>query len=558
MGSATQAPHGAGAAYKPGFALLHDPLNNRDTAFKANSRAHFGLRGLVPPAVESLEQQVARVIKQLRVKHTDLERYIYLSSLLGHNATLFYRTLQDHLAELLPIIYTPTVGQACQEYGRLFRATQGMYFSLADRDYFDEICNNWPFSPEIIVVTDGGRILGLGDLGAGGLGIPIGKLQLYSAGGGFYPQACLPIQLDVGTDNKELLEDPHYLGLKYSRLHGQAHQDFVDEFMEAVFRKWPGVIVQFEDFQTEYALRYLDRYRGKYRMFNDDVQGTAAVVTAGFINGMKAQGTELKDARVVMFGAGSSSVGVTGYLIEAMKAAGATYEQARNNIWVCDSKGLITMERPGARELNEWKLMYARTDGTHPMGSLEEVIESVKPHALFGLSGAGPVFTQQAIETMAANVSRPLIFPLSNPTQKAEVTFEHAIQWTKGSLLFAAGSPFADVEYGGKTFKASQSNNMYVFPGLGKGVALSRATTITDGMILAGAREVASLVSDEELAAGKIYPDIKCLQTVGKAVAAAVWREAGSEGVARVPCPLDVENAVERSFYKPRYHSDMS
>ena len=502
--------------------------------------------------------QVDRVINQIRAKNSDLERYIYLSSLLGHNATLFFRTLQQHVKELLPIVYTPTVGQACQEYGRLFRASQGMYFSIADRDYFSEICDNWPFpSPEIIVVTDGGRILGLGDLGAGGLGIPIGKLQLYSVGGGFYPQACLPIQLDVGTDNEELLKDPHYLGLKYKRLHGEAHMEFVDDFMEAVTTKWPNVIVQFEDFQTEYALRYLDRYRGRYRMFNDDVQGTAAVVTAGFINGMKAQGTNLEEARVIMFGAGSSSVGVTGYLIMAMREAGASYEQARNNIYVCDSKGLITSERPDASGLNEWKRAYMRTDGTPPLGTLEDVVKYVLPHALFGLSGAGPVFTRAAIEAMCSTCAKPLIFPLSNPTTKAEITHENAVNWTRGKMLFAAGSPFPPVEYQGHTFVASQSNNMYVFPGLGKGVALSRATTITDGMILAAAKEVAGTVSEEQLASGVLYPPIETLCNVGHKVTVAVWQHATREGVARVPAPLDVRNAVDRSWYIPRYHSDM-
>lgn len=428
---------------------------------------------------------------------------------------------------------------------------QGMFISVKDKGRIARVLDNWKSEPEIIVVTDGGRILGLGDLGAGGMGIPIGKLHLYCAGGGFHPDAALPIQLDVGCDTDSVVNADHYLGVRCPRIKGKEHEELCDEFMEAVAKKWPKCIIQFEDFQSEYALKYLERYRRKYIHFNDDVQGTAAVVTTGFINGMKAQGTKLSDAKIVMFGAGSSAVGVSSYLTEAMVRAGLSKEEAKRRIFMVDRKGLITMTR--GDKLNEWKQMFARDDNSPDLPSLLDVVKYVKPNALFGLSGSGPSFTKEIVEALVAGVGKPLIFPLSNPTSMAEITIQNAVEWSDGNVLFAAGSPFPNVEHKGKTIYASQCNNMFIFPGVGMGSKLSGAKEITNNMLISSAFVVANFVTPADIKLGKLYPDLKHLRTIGKLITKEVWEVAEADKVATIQPPINIRQAINENFWEPGY-----
>lgn len=538
--------------------VLHDRFINNGAGFTIQERHELGLFGLVPPTIETLEREVQRAILHVREADTNLHKYMVLSNLYGTNVNLFFKLLLTHIEELLPIVYTPTVGEACQKFGQIFQGFHGMYFSVADRGKFRKMMDNWRETPDILVATDGGRILGLGDQGAGGMGIPIGKLQLYVAGGGFHPRKTLAVQLDVGTDRESLLEDEFYLGTKYKRLKGEAHEDLVEEFVTAIHDKWPDCIIQFEDFQSEQALYYLEKYRDRYVFFNDDIQGTAAILTAGFINGMKVQGTPVKDAKILMFGAGSSACGCAGYLVEAMVKAGLPKEEAKKRIFMVDSQGLITKTRPG--KLNEWKSMFAQDapPGGQELKALMDTIEAVKPNAIFGLTGSGPEksgWNKEVIEklTEVAPNNKPLIFPLSNPTTKAEVSHENAVNWSKGRCLFSAGSPFPPVEYEGKTHYPSQCNNMFIFPGVGMAAKLSRCTSIPDSMLIAAAYAVSDAVSDEFLAAGRLYPPLSELREVGKKIVAASWKAAHEDGVAKVPPPLNVESVIDSNFYVPSY-----
>uniref|UniRef100_A0A7S0MYZ7 Malic enzyme n=1 Tax=Pyramimonas obovata TaxID=1411642 RepID=A0A7S0MYZ7_9CHLO len=526
----------------------------KGTGFSLEEREKYKLTGLMPVNVETLDEQAARAIAHVRSFKKMLNKYIYMENLHSQNVKLFYKVLLDNVVELLPVLYTPTVGEACQKYGSIFRNFAGLYLSALERGRFAEVLDNWYEEPEIIVVTDGGRILGLGDQGAGGMGIPIGKLHLYVAGGGFHPAKTLPITVDVGTDRESLLLNPRYLGMPSKRLRGAEHEAIMDEFMAAVADKWPKCIIQFEDFQSEYALKYLERYRTKYIHFNDDVQGTAAIVTSGFINGMKAQGTDLKDAKVVMCGAGSSAVGVSGYLMKAMMMAGLSEAEARGRIYMVDSKGLITTTR--GDKLNEWKSKFARNDGTAECPTLLDAIKLAKPNALFGLTGAGPVWKKEDIEALVAGCGgngKPLIFPLSNPTKNAEITIEQAVEWSKGKCFFAAGSPFEHQTYEGRMIFASQCNNMFIFPGVGMGAKLSASTQITDSMLLAAAFVVADFVNADDIKRGKLYPDLHFLRHIGKWITKAVWDEAQKEGVAQIPPPTDVRRYIKDSFYDPEY-----
>lgn len=533
--------------------LLGDKFLSKGTGFTETERDELKLRGLLPPKEEPLLLQADREIQHIRDEPSSLHKYMYLAALYGRNRTLFFRVLIDNLVELLPLVYTPTVGEACQKFGRIFTNPSGMYFSIQDRGLFRRMLDNWMEKPEILVATDGGRILGLGDQGAGGMGIPIGKLQLYVAGGGYNPRKVLPVQLDVGTDRQSLLDDPFYLGLKYRRLRGAAHEEFVDEFVKAIHDKWPECVIQFEDFQSDWALHYLEKYRHKYCFFNDDVQGTAAIATAGFINGMKVQGTHLTEARVVFFGAGSSACGCAEGITQVMIHAGLTREQAVNRIYMMDIDGLVTLTR--ATKPNQWAARFAKAKppGGKEITDIAELIRVVKPNALYGLTGAGPVWKPEVLEAMTQSVGQPLIFPLSNPTSCAEVTFENAIKWTDGKLLFAAGSPFAPIEYNGKTFYASQCNNMFIFPGVGRAATLGKCRKITDNMFTAAAHAVADSVPDDYLAAGRLYPNLQYLRDVGKKIVVACWKQATEDGVAQVPVPINVDEVVEHSYYEPAY-----
>lgn len=512
---------------------------NRGTNFSLIEREELRLEGLLPPVVESLALQADRVMCQLQESHkTDLQRYSILNQLLSVNQTLYYKVLCDHIEELAPIIYTPTVGEACQKYDRIYRAPLGLYLSaFRHRGRFQEVIQNWPsHNVQIIVVTDGSRILGLGDLGTNGIGISVGKVALYVAGGGFHPEHSLPIVLDVGCSNPALLGDRFYMGERRPRIEGDEYYGVIDEFCKAVKSLWPNALLQFEDFQTDRAFEILRRQRTKLLCFNDDIQGTGAVVTSGFINGMKYQKTPLSEARVIFYGAGSSAVGVATQIAMFMQQKGGLEaEEARSHIYMVDSKGLITTTR--GDKLPEHKQRFARSDGTPDMKNLREIVAHVKPHALIGLSAAGPSWGEDVVKELCSHVPSPLIFPLSNPTDKAEITAEQAYTWSKGECVFASGSPFPPVQLGGKTYVPGQANNVFIFPGTGFGSVMAKASAVTDEMFVAASQTLADCVSEDLLAKKQIYPDIRALREVSAKVAAAVAEAAFDSGVSGLSKP---------------------
>ncbi|KAL4430559.1 hypothetical protein ABPG77_005799 [Micractinium sp. CCAP 211/92] len=512
---------------------------NRGTNFSLEERDELRLEGLLPPVVESLDLQAERVMCQLREENkTDLQRYSILNQLLSSNQTLYYKVLCDNLEELAPIVYTPTVGEACMKFDRIYRAPLGLYLSaFCHRGRFMDILSNWPsHNVQIIVVTDGSRILGLGDLGTNGMGISIGKIALYVGGGGFHPEHSLPIVLDVGCNRKELLEDRFYMGERRPRLEGEEYYGVIDEFCKAVKTLWPNALLQFEDFETERAFEILRRQRSKLLCFNDDIQGTGAVVTSGFINGMKYQKTPLSDARVIFYGSGSSAVGVAEQIAAYMEQkACISREEARRRIFMVDSKGLITTSR--GDKLPEHKQRFARDDGTPDMRDLKDIIAHVKPHALIGLSAAGPSWGQEVVEELCAHVPCPLIFPLSNPTDKAEITAEQAYKWSKGECVFASGSPFKPVEIDGERYVPGQANNVFIFPGTGFGAVMAKADCVTDTMFVEASQALADCVTEEQLDKKQIYPDIKDLRKVSATVAAAVAKAAHDDGVSSLSTP---------------------
>jgi len=535
------------------FKYLLVPQLARGTCFTKQERRSLGLEGLLPPVVEEMDRRAGRWEAMLEEEPDRLKKYYILMQLHALDVTLFYQVLVKNLVELMPVVYTPTVGQACLEFDKLKRTHNGMYITyFGHRGRIRQILDNWPFEVDIIVVTDGGRILGLGDLGTNGMGIPIGKIALYVAGGGFNPTRVLPVQLDCGTDREEYWTSDFYLGAKKPRISYEEHAAFLEEFNEAVKEKWPKCLIQFEDFATDRAFSVLEAARRKCLCFNDDIQGTGSVVLAGFINGMKAQGTGLKDAKVVFFGAGSAACGVAIQLAGLLVSEGLSLEEARSQIYMFDQRGLLTTTR--GDELPDYSRDFARSDGTPDMASLLEVINYVRPHALFGLSGAGPLFTQDIIEAMCASIERPLIFPLSNPTAKAEVTAENAYRWSDGKCIFAAGSPFAPVEYNGKTYVPGQGNNVFIFPGVGFGAWAVGSTQVLDEFFLEAAKELASYVSEEELAEGRIYPSIAKLREVSRNVAARTAECAYAMGLATLePKPGNMRDFIEQQMYEPAY-----
>eukprot|EP00891_Asterochloris_glomerata_P000944 jgi/Astpho2/944/Aster-00780 len=531
-----------------GVPLLFQPVLNRGTNFTIEERKQHHLEGLLPPKVETLEEQAERVMLQIRSESDPLEKYEILNGLQTTNETLFYYTLIQNFDELSSVIYTPTVGEACQKYDRIFRQPVGMYFSAFNqKGRFREILRNWPsHNVQIIVVTDGGRILGLGDLGTNGMGISVGKIALYVAGAGFHPDHSLPATLDMGTNNQELLDDKFYLGAKEKRLEGDEHMAVVEEFVMAVKKRHPHALIQFEDFQTDRAFAILERFRDKVLCFNDDIQGTGAVVTTGFINGLKAMKAEVKDARVVFYGAGSSAVGVAQMIATLLETEGGlSEEEARKRIYMVDSKGLVTTSR--GDELPEHKKLMARSDEETPnMKDLAKIVAHVKPHALIGLTGGGPAWGQDVIEEMSKHVERPLIFPLSNPTDKAEITAENAYEWSKGKGVVASGSPFEPYEYKGKKLIPGQANNVFIFPAV-----LVKAKTIKDEMFIAAARALADYVTPEEIAAAKIYPELRELRQISAQVATAVAKSAFELGVAGIEKPKDLEAYIKSRMWLP-------
>jgi malate dehydrogenase (oxaloacetate-decarboxylating)(NADP+) len=482
-------------------------------------------------------------------KPNNLEKYIHMAALQGRNETLFYRVVLDHIEEMMPIIYTPTVGLACQQYGHIFRRPRGMFISAADRGRVAEVLRNWPNRDvRIVVVTDGERILGLGDLGASGMGIPVGKLGLYTACAGIHPARCLPVTLDVGTDNAALLHDPLYIGVRQRRLRGHAYDALVEEFMSAVQEVFPDALVQFEDFANVNAFRLLEKYRNKQCTFNDDIQGTGAVALAGLYSALRITGGRLSEQQVLFLGAGEAAIGIADLIVAAMVSEGLSESQARGRCWLVDSRGLVVKDREG---LAAHKLPYAHDHALLP--DLLAAVESLRPTAIVGVSGQPSTFTQPVLEVMARINARPIVFALSNPTSKAECTAEEAYTWTGGQAIFASGSPFPPSTLGDKTFVPGQGNNAYIFPGVGLGAISCGARIVTDEMFFVAAEALAQQVDEEDLEQGLIYPPLTEIRAVSAAIAAAVAEIAYQRGLATQPRPDDLMAHIEAQMYVPDY-----
>jgi malate dehydrogenase (oxaloacetate-decarboxylating)(NADP+) len=534
---------------KRGVALLHDPLLNKGTAFTDAERDRLGLRGLVPPRVTTQSQQIERVLGNLRRKDNDLERYISLMALQERNETLFYRVVIEHLAEMMPLIYTPTVGLACQRYGAIFRRPRGLYVSSKDRGRVRDVLMNWPHHDvRIIVVTDGERILGLGDLGAHGMGIPVGKLALYTACAGIRPEQCLPVMLDVGTNNKVLLGDPLYLGTPEPRLRGAQFDELVEEFVAAVQELFPRACLQFEDFGNANAFRLLQRYREAACVFNDDIQGTAAVALAGILSAQRLAGKSLAEQRILFVGAGEAGIGIGDLVVEALKSQGVTEPDARHHCWFIDSKGLVVRERT---DLVEHKRRFAHDHS--PILTLLEAVQQLQPTVLVGVSGMPGTFDEAVIRSMARCNERPVVFALSNPTSKSECTAAQAYNWSEGRAIFASGSPFPPVTVDGRRYIPGQGNNSYIFPGVGLGVTASESKRVTDEMFLAAANTLAEMVSDDDLKLGRVYPDLMRIREVSLAIATAVAEVAFRRGLTDMQRPDDLEEYIRSQMFVPRY-----
>jgi len=532
--------------------LLHDPTLNKGTAFTDDERAKLKLAGLLPPRILTQEQQALKVLENFRNEPSDLEKYLYLISLQDRNERLFYRVIGDHLQEMVPIIYTPTVGLACQRYGHIWRRARGLFITARDRGRIVDIMHNWPHGPvRAIVVTDGERILGLGDLGANGMGIPVGKLSLYTACAGIDPAWCLPVTLDVGTNNDQLLQDPLYIGLPQSRLPADQYDGLLDEFMHAAATVFPGALVQFEDFASRNAFRLLNTYRHEACCFNDDIQGTAAMCLAGLYAAMRVlPASRLSDHTIVFIGAGEAGIGIADLLVAALIAEGLSPGEAKRRCWFVDSKGLVVTSR---RDLAEHKRPYAHDH--EPVPDALSAVHALRPTALIGASGQPHTFTRPIIEAMSALNARPLVFALSNPTSKAECTAEQAYRWSEGRAIFASGSPFPPVDAHGQTFVPGQANNVYIFPGVALGVIVSGARRVTDAMFLAAARTLAAAVSDADLAQGSIFPPLQGVREISASIASAVADIAYETGLATEPRPDDVRAFIESQMYDPRYGS---
>ena len=529
--------------------LLHDPALNKGTAFTEEERDELGLRGLLPPRVHSQKEQMLRVLTNVRKKSSDLERYIFMIGLQDRNETLFYRTLLDNLEEMMPIIYTPTVGLACQEYGHIFRRPRGIFLSSRDSGRVRRISENWPTkNVQVIVVTDGERTLGLGDLGADGMGIPVGKLALYTACAGIHPSACLPVTIDAGTDNEDLLEDPLYIGIQQRRIRGAAFDDLIDEFLTAVQEVFPRALVQFEGLGDQNAFGLLNKYREKVRVFNDDIQGTAAVTLAGLYSALRLTKGSLLDQRFVFVGAGQAEIGIADLVVNAMVREGTTEADARANCFFFDSQGFIVSSRT---DLAEHERPYARDH--EPMADLLSAINSLRPTTLIGASGMPGAFTVHVLHRMAEINGRPIIFALSTPTSRSECTAPSAYHVTGGRAVFASGNPFDDVLMEGKRFVPGQCNTAYIFPGVGLGLAASQSRLVPNETFLVAARTLADQVSEADRAEGRIYPPLYRIREVSLAIATAVAEVAYDKGLAETPKPKDLRAHIKAQMYEPMY-----
>ena len=529
--------------------LLGDPWHNKGSAFTGPERSTLGLRGLLPPRVFSQQEQVDRLLLGLRGEPRALDRYVSLMDLLARNTTLFYRLLVDHLEELMPVVYTPTVGLACQQFGHIFRRAQGLYISSEDRGHVAEILANWPQQDvKVLVVTDGERILGLGDLGAYGMGIPVGKLALYTACAGIHPNQCLPVLIDVGTDNTALLADPFYLGLNQRRVRGAEYDALVGEFVAAVEARWPGALVQWEDFGTANAFRLLRQYEDRCCSFNDDIQGTAAVALAGIYSALRITGGKLADQKFLFLGAGEAGLGIGELITGSLMAQGLSEADARQRCWYVDSRGLVVA---GRDSLTSHKLPFA-----HPHARIDDfadAVDALAPTAIIGVAAMPGRFDRRVIETMGRLNQRPIVFALSNPTAKSECTAQEAYQWTEGRAIFASGSPFDPVTLNGKTLRPGQGNNAYIFPGVGLGVVSCGLARVTGEMLAAAARALAEQVTDADRVEGRIYPPLSRIREVSVQIAAAVAEVGYARGLAGRPRPADLWAHIRSCVYEPNY-----
>jgi malate dehydrogenase (oxaloacetate-decarboxylating)(NADP+) len=534
---------------KRGIEVLQDPFVNKSTAFSEAEKQALGLIGLVPDVTETEDLQLQRVNMQLGQKPTDLERYIYLMNLLDHNETLFYRTLMSDPARFLPIVYDPTIGEACLKFGHIYRQPRGMYLSMTRRGKVKDILKNWPQKDvRFICVTDAGRILGLGDLGANGMGIPIGKLQLYTACAGVPPQYLLPMYLDAGTNNEQYLHDPLYLGMRKTRPSTAELYSFVDEFVEAVQELFPKCCIHFEDWTGVDAVHLLQRYRDKYCVYNDDVQGTAGIVLAGMANAAKIKGTKLSDEKYLFLGAGSAGIGLADLLCSAMVEEGLTLKQAQSHVYMFDVHGLLEDTRT---DLVDFQKPYAHKHA--PTRDFVAAIETIKPTTIIGVSTVGGTFTQKVIEAMSRINERPVVLALSNPTEKAECTPEQAYTWSKGKAIYAAGVQFPPVQFNGQTFLPGQANNFYIFPAVGMAIFATQASRVTDEMFIEAARAVADQVPPELLKQGLLYPLQSNILETEIQTAARVAKLVFDSGLARVNRPADMVAFIRQHVYTPQY-----
>ncbi|MEE3650143.1 MULTISPECIES: NAD-dependent malic enzyme [unclassified Brenneria] len=540
--------------------LLEFPLLNKGSAFTEEERADFNLHGLLPEAVETIEEQAERAWRQYQEFKSDIDKHVYLRNIQDTNETLFYRLLDAHLSEMMPIIYTPTVGEACEHFSDIYRRARGLFIAYPNRAHIDDMLQNaTKQNVKVIVVTDGERILGLGDQGIGGMGIPIGKLSLYTACGGISPAYTLPVVLDVGTNNPQRLNDPLYMGWRHPRITDDEYYEFVDEFIQAVKRRWPNVLLQFEDFAQKNATPLLNRYRDEICSFNDDIQGTAAVTLGSLIAASRAAGSQLRDQTVVFLGAGSAGCGIAEQIIAQMKSEGLSEEEARARVFMVDRFGLLTDKLPNLLDFQS-KLVQKSELLTHwekasDAISLLEVVRNAKPTIMIGVSGQPGLFTEEIIREMHQHCARPIVMPLSNPTSRVEARPEDIIRWTDGAALVATGSPFSPVIYQDKVYPIAQCNNSFIFPGIGLGVLAAGAKRITDGMLMAASRALADCSPLANNGEGALLPDIADIQSVSKRIALEVAKVAQLQGVAMVTSADALEKAIAQNFWQPQYRN---
>jgi len=540
--------------------LLETPLLNKGSAFSQSERENFNLNGLLPPRFETIEEQVERCYQQYSSFRDNLNKHIYLRAIQDNNETLYYRLVRDHLEEMMPIIYTPTVGDACEKFSDIYRSSRGLFISYEERHNIDDILRNATKGKvKVIVVTDGERILGLGDQGIGGMGIPIGKLSLYTVCGGISPAYTLPVMLDVGTNNEKLLADPMYMGARHKRINQEQYDEFLDLFIKAVKRRWPNVLLQFEDFAQPNAMPLLKRYKDTICSFNDDIQGTAAVTVGSLLAACRVKDVKLSDQKVVFVGAGSAGCGIAEQIISQMVSEGISDEQARSQVYMVDRFGLLTEGMEGLRDFQAALVQQkdALTDWQYSgdFASLLDVMHCAKPDILIGVSGQPGLFTEQVIKAMHAGCEQPIIFPLSNPSRQVEAHPKDVIEWTNGQAIVATGSPFGEVEYNGEKFIIPQCNNSYIFPGIGLGVIAAKAKRITDAMLMVSSEMLAEASPRANTGKGSLLPALVEIEPLSKKIAFAVAKKAMEEGVALEMSDEAILKAIDKNYWYPEYRN---